>query len=695
MKTGPVTPDTMISASRVAGGARAAPAAPPASQDARRDEPTQAAPAAGALEIGTWQGLDGCSRAGRSSDLRAPSSPVGTLLVPPPPPPYAGVVAELAPALQRVQVTPAAFDAIEFGRSLQVGGEITSWLRAERIGPDGSRSFLPHLFSGPANVFSPAEPVFEYGKFDDKGQVMDSVEPARHWPYLRAGDEPPYFWLVGRLGMPGKVRFIEVSTEFHDGNHAQSVELFLLDHRKGKGEPAADDPGWVRVTPRTACDGHSRMLFAVDPTFATHVKVHDHPDGGISRVKLYEEATFRRDPAIPEPPTPGRPWLTRSARPIDKSAAERSPAPELPAESWGAARNLLEGAKVVFSTDSHYSRAEQVLKRGPAANMGDGWENSRKYKEGNAEFLVIEAAAPIQPRSVLLDMRPFKLNNPVFARVIALDLRGGPAPEDREGWEAVAGTPLTDHWVRVKDYAGQQLVLDTTAAGATSHLMVAVAPCGGLARVRAFDVPAHGLDPSFGLKTLSLTSPVAARALVAGSEPTAAPREILAEPLSPEAFRPFGQVVADGIKEGRPANEGTAIRTDWLGDLVNDRPWARGNFSVFECQATELPFDALLLERHPKSSQAFLPMGPGKYLVIVAPSAPDGEPDVAGIRAFIAGPEQAINYAPGTWHHSIRALQAPMKFWMIAWEDQTAGDCETRPLEKTPIQIVLAPGALD
>ncbi len=66
-----------------------------------------------------------------------------------------------------------------------------------------------------------------------------------------------------------------------------------------------------------------------------------------------------------------------------------------------------------------------------------------------------------------------------------------------------------------------------------------------------------------------------------------------------------------------------------------------------------------MMERHPLGSQAFLPLGDVKYLVVVAPA---GEFDPAGLRAFYAEGWQGVNYARGVWHHPLIALERVSDF---------------------------------
>lgn len=157
-------------------------------------------------------------------------------------------------------------------------------------------------------------------------------------------------------------------------------------------------------------------------------------------------------------------------------------------------------------------------------------------------------------------------------------------------------------------------------------------------------------------------------------------------PLTAEAFAPFGRVVSAGLVPGASANQGTAVRFDFCAELTSTRDGARPNLAVFRAVAKSLPFEVVLLERHPCSTQVFIPMVVARYLVCVAPTLPDGAPDVAGLRAFVCLPGQGVAYAPGTWHHPVVALDSPGEFAMLAWEDGSPLDCEVRALG-APVRV--------
>lgn len=163
-------------------------------------------------------------------------------------------------------------------------------------------------------------------------------------------------------------------------------------------------------------------------------------------------------------------------------------------------------------------------------------------------------------------------------------------------------------------------------------------------------------------------------------------RTIRTEPLTPEAFAPFGQVLQTPRSGDTNMNQGTAVRIDRAAGLVNTRSSCPPNLAMVRALPQPMPLKLRLLERHPCSSQAFIPLQCSRYLVVVAPTAKDGSPEWSGLRAFVASPSQGINYAAGTWHHPFTALDASADLAMLAWEDGTRHDCEEVQLPE-PISV--------
>ncbi len=161
-------------------------------------------------------------------------------------------------------------------------------------------------------------------------------------------------------------------------------------------------------------------------------------------------------------------------------------------------------------------------------------------------------------------------------------------------------------------------------------------------------------------------------------------------PLTPEGYAAYGDVIS-ARPDVKPAsaNLGSAARYNFLAPLENLRPkTAAPNLCVFRCQpllkAPARTFAVTLLERHPYSTQAFIPMaGVERFLVLV--SLGGTAPDLTTLRAFIATGGQGITYRPGVWHHPLVAIDRPSDFTCLIWEDGGAGDCDVVPLATAPV----------
>ena len=138
------------------------------------------------------------------------------------------------------------------------------------------------------------------------------------------------------------------------------------------------------------------------------------------------------------------------------------------------------------------------------------------------------------------------------------------------------------------------------------------------------------------------------------------------EPLSAAAFAPFGQVLeVSDMARHFTINAGFAERYHDLVRVDVASSGGRPQISIFRARPRSLPMALILLERHPLGSQTFMPLSQLPYLVVVAPPADASRPDLARLRCFAAGPGQGVNYAAGTWHHPLLALQAECDFLVV------------------------------
>ncbi len=156
-----------------------------------------------------------------------------------------------------------------------------------------------------------------------------------------------------------------------------------------------------------------------------------------------------------------------------------------------------------------------------------------------------------------------------------------------------------------------------------------------------------------------------------------------AEPLTADAFGPFGQVI-EATTVPLEINEGTTERFDDLAAVDTSASGGRTLVSIFRAVARRFPFDVDMLERHRLGSQAFVPLDRQAFVVVVHPRADDVDP--GAIRAFIATGGQGVNFDAGIWHHPLLALGDRSEFLVI---DRGGSDidCDVLTVEGPSVRV--------
>lgn len=139
------------------------------------------------------------------------------------------------------------------------------------------------------------------------------------------------------------------------------------------------------------------------------------------------------------------------------------------------------------------------------------------------------------------------------------------------------------------------------------------------------------------------------------------------QPLTAEAFAPYGEVLEAPAEPGRDYFEKR---------LGNSREGVPPSISLTHRLPTMLPLRSTTMERHPTSSQSFIPMDAGRWLVIVAPHAAGGGPDMAQAKAFVARSDQGVTYGIDVWHHPFNVIDRAARFAIVMWRDGSALDDE-------------------
>ena len=140
-------------------------------------------------------------------------------------------------------------------------------------------------------------------------------------------------------------------------------------------------------------------------------------------------------------------------------------------------------------------------------------------------------------------------------------------------------------------------------------------------------------------------------------------RTLMPEPLTVERFAPFGDVISTTGAATEPMNEARFAR---YGELARVDVDAAGEVAIGIVQsrtATSLPYAFDRVERHPLGSQAFIPLTPFRFVVVVGPPGESVDPEQ--LRAFVTNGRQGVNYYRGTWHMPLIALEPGQQFLVV------------------------------
>lgn len=139
-------------------------------------------------------------------------------------------------------------------------------------------------------------------------------------------------------------------------------------------------------------------------------------------------------------------------------------------------------------------------------------------------------------------------------------------------------------------------------------------------------------------------------------------RKLVAQTLTRANFAAFGEVIDTGGDNHFPINGGKAERHHDLATAEATGAAARVIISIFRGTPYDFPLQLRMVERHPFGSQAFMPLSPRPFLVVVCH---DGEKGPAEPHAFMTQPGQGVNYPRGRWHAVLTPIGEPQDFLIV------------------------------
>jgi len=322
------------------------------------------------------------------------------------------------------------------------------------------------FFASMDHLLRPHEAIFDPDAYGDRGKLMDGWESRRR-------RVPGHDWCIVKLGLPGRVRGVDIDCAHFLGNHPPfaSIDAVYAPNASVEELLHAD---WAEVLAQTPLQAGSRNLAAVDvPGTYTHLRLNMIPAGGIARFRVYGEV-LRTLPAWGED--------------IDLAA-------------------MIHGGRSIACSDMFFSPMSNLIRPGRAADMGGGWETRRSRPPGE-DWIIVQLGATGTLKRFVVDTAHFKGN---FPDACALDgIRWPDAPP----WSLVT----SDLWTEILPWsalgADQLHELDCVDPGPWSHVRLRIKPDGGISRLRVLGRPSPDGDPEAGVGAINDASTVDARDLL-------------------------------------------------------------------------------------------------------------------------------------------------------------------------------------
>jgi allantoicase len=312
------------------------------------------------------------------------------------------------------------------------------------------------FFAGMENLLKRGPARFDPATYTERGKEMDGWESRRK-------RVPGHDWCIIRLGVPGRLRGVDIDTSFFLGNHPPfaSLDAACLP-ADTTPEALRDTVQWTRILDSVPLKRGSHNLHPIAEVGGaeqgnghfTHVRLNIYPDGGVARLRVYGE-----------------------------------PRPTLPAGEIDLA-SIVNGGKALACSDMFFSPMNNLILPGRSTYMGGGWETRRSRPPGE-DWIILALCAPGRLRAITLDTGFFKGNFPDSAQVEGLFWPGAPAQAliGHPSWRAITS--------RVSLRADVERNVEVTDPGPLSHLRLRIFPDGGVARLRAWGQPTQDLpaDP--------------------------------------------------------------------------------------------------------------------------------------------------------------------------------------------------------
>ena len=127
-------------------------------------------------------------------------------------------------------------------------------------------------------------------------------------------------------------------------------------------------------------------------------------------------------------------------------------------------------------------------------------------------------------------------------------------------------------------------------------------------------------------------------------------------------FAVYGDLISPDDIRPMDINDGYAKRFDNLANISTSKDEGKTIVSIFSALKRIFPMKINMMEKHPLSSQTFVPMQETTFITFVAPAG--DKPEIDKIESFIVPPGKGINYKQDIWHFPLISTEN-MNFLVI------------------------------
>ena len=124
--------------------------------------------------------------------------------------------------------------------------------------------------------------------------------------------------------------------------------------------------------------------------------------------------------------------------------------------------------------------------------------------------------------------------------------------------------------------------------------------------------------------------------------------------INVQNFSKYGQLISTKDIESKNINSNT---TKSFFDLANIQILGKDKncrINIFKAKKRNFPLEINMLEKHPFSSQVFLPLDKDPFFVIVCPAS--SKPDLNNLKIFKIENGNGVNFKPEVWHFHLISI---------------------------------------